>query len=1719
MSVVSREEYLIALRADLRLFAADLAVAATRIKQFAATSGASMTKAANPFATLNQFASQASKNYDKIGMSAKTGLGQMAVSMSNSEKSGKQMGSSYRSLWGHMKSDLQNFSGVFVRRLTFTFATTIQNAVLAPLRWIREGIRFTIQTGKDFEDAMLRTAVVAAAAVTDVIQPAFEQLTETARTLARETVFTATQLATAMYELVSVGLTVPEVQDAIAASAAFAAAAQTDLSTATDILTQIMKAFGLSSEDLGDIADGLVFSIATTTLNIDRLKDALKFSAPAAAAAGVGISDMMAVVAGFVDVTKQGGISGRAFRFMIQALLDPSTEAAKRILELGLRVRDLDPLMRPLPDILRTLAFSFFDAGDSAVIFGRRAGPVVAQFITSFRASLAVGIDSLQQFSDRWKNSVEGNLSVATYEALLGSLTNRYKLFFSKVTDLSLLWFFSMKDTLVRWIDLASEKIDWMIVNFDRLKFAASEVKAVLTGLLQVLVGYVAFFDVFIPSLMIGLSWLGLFKNTVLEVGWAFRAFWAIVKGFTLIGVIWAFRDAYNQSFIMQQGLRDLGHAFTWMAQTAGRAISEDFEPEWNGFVDMVFWGLGKMGESIAWFAETMTIDIARTVATIMRDLVAPAFQVVEDALHNMSLKLFAASMQMRLLGMGAAADMVLGLSHLAGGIKAVDDTTWGWSQTVLDAADNIDVWANGYVLLDVMHKAELKALESENEVIRAAAAARVKLREQMLQEISDRESYIEVQEAILQIYRKNIAEGLSEMKALQLVGDQLARVRKFHKLYGDYINDEFFGIMGRYLVESGTLAKETQAFVDALADVREELNKLGDGFVSTDLPFQIKQSLTDGLLVVQDFMVQDWAPALKRLYVGELLGTLVEGREELIAAALPIDVVNSLYGAEFQEIKRIYEEMGGDFGALQQKIRDEMAESTKKGKDLWTNFFDSITKGMGDAIAQMIFDGTSFGEFIERLFKGLAKKMIVDTFGGLLLSLRDKFFGPAEKQAEGFVGVVQGWFTKLLGSGGTVEQVSVEASVSWGTVVGSTGEMVQATEEGMGMVGKIFLGVGSAVAGYAATASAGWKGAIVAIGSAIATGFATGGPIGAAIAGVGAAIGSIIGFFTESAEEKFEKLAKTVVFFYANMGTLSLELGGKIAKSSESIGIFASRVLHMGAVMEEIGVTTENFSRYAGQLVQLFYDLDSGVISTSQATKILDDAFGLLVEQMKELGITGDASVIRFLKEVRERGLEIPSVLAFIGDELAGVAEGLEKLLAVHGPLFDLWLEKTEAIAKILADAREENRELTEEEAEQIHELQKEIEVLIASGGDLTAEYERLGIITLTVFNEMIANGSSVVEAMDAIAPSLDELVRRQQLLGIEGDAAFNKLIQFRSLVQTNRELVDGFGGLTQVMAGLNNIGAMNLETFELLTQQGSGMYEELTAAGFDHNQALGVMAGYLTEVRDTAAQYGYELSDATQELIDQAEEAGIITEAQRDMHDIMEDVVNVLKDIRDGFGFVSRNGQDAFRDISEAGQGAYDDLRTNYGNLWDEMEDGWGDMGRYVDDTFQGMDDAGREAARRLSGYFGAYEDDMIGNSVFPDVRKGAVKQFKLLRQYGQETAANLTGFFTDAGATMAASLNYSGLGDFSAGDVSQTAPAASMAASISPNQIAKAVAEALSGANLGGSDMTPVVRPTIQVFIGNREVQGVVAKIVGEGTLNGDISVHQDGVFPYN
>ena len=282
-------------------------------------------------------------------------------------------------------------------------------------------IKSAVQTFAQFDHSMRKVQ-----AVTGGTTEQLKQLTDEARALGREFPFTASEAADAMFELSLAGLSVNEVLATTETTLNLAMAGNMGLAQSARIAVATMNAFGYEAEQVSEIGDVLTAAFTNSAMTLAEVGAGLSFVGPVAALANVSLEDSVTVLGLFANAGIAGARSGTTFRQMLSKMLDPTTDAAKRMNDLGLAFTDANGDLLPMVDILQQLIDAQLTANDVITIFGIRAAPGVGALIQQ-------GVEGFEEMSEAVHNS-EGELqSVA--DTMEQSAAIQFKKFTSAMDD------------------------------------------------------------------------------------------------------------------------------------------------------------------------------------------------------------------------------------------------------------------------------------------------------------------------------------------------------------------------------------------------------------------------------------------------------------------------------------------------------------------------------------------------------------------------------------------------------------------------------------------------------------------------------------------------------------------------------------------------------------------------------------------------------------------------------------------------------------------------------------------------------------------------------------------------------------------------------------------------------------------------------------------------------------------------------------------------------------------------------------------------------------------------------------------------------------------------------------------------------------------------------------------------------------------------------------
>jgi TP901 family phage tail tape measure protein len=197
---------------------------------------------------------------------------------------------------------------------------------------------FLKQSGElfiEFNDTLVRTQAVMQSTGEEAMT-----LEGTIRDIGKSTRFTASQAAQAAEVLAIAGVSFNEMVDdeVIDKLVKFAIAGGTDIQTATTIGVAGVKAFRMEMGELDAVTDVLVKTFTSANVDVVGLGEAMKFVAPVAAAAGVGIEETAAAIGALGNAGLRGTVAGTGLRMSINKLLKPTFDARKVINDLNLEV-------------------------------------------------------------------------------------------------------------------------------------------------------------------------------------------------------------------------------------------------------------------------------------------------------------------------------------------------------------------------------------------------------------------------------------------------------------------------------------------------------------------------------------------------------------------------------------------------------------------------------------------------------------------------------------------------------------------------------------------------------------------------------------------------------------------------------------------------------------------------------------------------------------------------------------------------------------------------------------------------------------------------------------------------------------------------------------------------------------------------------------------------------------------------------------------------------------------------------------------------------------------------------------------------------------------------------------------------------------------------------------------------------------------------------------
>ncbi|MFA5064953.1 MAG: phage tail tape measure protein [Dehalococcoidia bacterium] len=300
----------------------------------------------------------------------------------------------------------------------------------------------------------------------------FQKLQNDVISLSKETGKSSSELAGALYQIVSAGVPASEALGVLKTSAIGAVAGVTDVETAADGLTTIMNAFKLPAADASKILDVMFTTVKGGKTTMEELSGAMFNVAPLAAAAGVSFEEVAGAIA---TVTKQGvptSVATTELRAAIQAIIKPTADMSTALEALGYASGDALLAEKGFAGTLNTLVSA---AGGSNEALGKMFG-----YVEGLQAVLSLTGDNAKVFESDLSNAMNSaGAATGAYDEINKGAARQFELLTNKVQGL-------MAELGLKFLPLLTPLIDGILKLIDALPI--DEITELITGLLPPLI-------------------------------------------------------------------------------------------------------------------------------------------------------------------------------------------------------------------------------------------------------------------------------------------------------------------------------------------------------------------------------------------------------------------------------------------------------------------------------------------------------------------------------------------------------------------------------------------------------------------------------------------------------------------------------------------------------------------------------------------------------------------------------------------------------------------------------------------------------------------------------------------------------------------------------------------------------------------------------------------------------------------------------------------------------------------------------------------------------------------------------------------------------------------------------------------------------------------------------------------------------------------------------
>lgn len=221
---------------------------------------------------------------------------------------------------------------------------------------------YAIKAGTDFEYAMKQVQATSNASAEEL-----GQLTDKAKEVGENTKWSASDAADALNYMAMAGWKTEQMVAGLEPTVNLATAANTDLGTTCDIVTDALTAFGMSAEDTGHFTDIIAAASSNANTNVELLGESFKYVAPLCGSLGYSAEDSAIALGLMANSGIKASQAGTSLKTALTNMAKPTDTMAMYMDKYNISITDSEGKMKSLKEVMDMLRTNMKHLSDEQI--------------------------------------------------------------------------------------------------------------------------------------------------------------------------------------------------------------------------------------------------------------------------------------------------------------------------------------------------------------------------------------------------------------------------------------------------------------------------------------------------------------------------------------------------------------------------------------------------------------------------------------------------------------------------------------------------------------------------------------------------------------------------------------------------------------------------------------------------------------------------------------------------------------------------------------------------------------------------------------------------------------------------------------------------------------------------------------------------------------------------------------------------------------------------------------------------------------------------------------------------------------------------------------------------------------------------------------------------------------------------------------------------------